>query len=109
MRVESLEGTLGAARGGADRIELCGNLSAGGITPSAALKHAVRAHLSIPVFAMIRPRAGDFVYSSTEFSEMCRSIADTKESGMHGVVPAALTKHPRAALYRTLEPLQFSN
>src|SRR4029077_14667046 len=75
ISVASLEASLAAEHGGADRIELCGNLSVGGITPSAALMHAVRAHLSIPVFAMIRPRAGDFVYSDTEFSETRRSIA----------------------------------
>ena len=108
ISVESLEATLAAARGGADRIELCGNLSAGGITPSAALKHAVRAHLSIPVFAMIRPRAGDFVYSSIEFSEMRRSIADTKESGMDGVVLGVLTKDRRVDVERTRELVEFA-
>jgi len=108
ISVETLEAALAAARGGADRIELCGNLSAGGITPSAALMHAVRAHLSIPVFVMIRPRAGDFFYSSAESSEMRRSIADAKESGIDGVVLGALTKNHRVDVERTRELVEFA-
>ena len=108
ISVETLEAALAAARGGADRIELCGNLSAGGITPSAALMHAVRAHLSIPVFVMIRPRAGDFVYSDAEFSEMRRSIADAKESGMDGVVLGVLTRDHRVDVGRTQELVEFA-
>jgi len=79
ISVETLEGALAAERGGADRIELCGDLSAGGITPNSELMRAARARVRIPIFAMIRPRAGDFVYSGAEFSEMQRSIADAKE------------------------------
>lgn len=108
ISVETLEATLAAARGGADRIELCGNLSAGGITPSAALMHAVRAHLSIPVFAMIRPRAGDFDYSGAEILEMRRSITDAKESGMDGVVLGVLTKNHRVDVERTQELVEFA-
>jgi len=107
--VESLEATLAAERGGADRIELCGNLSAGGVTPSAALMHAVRAHLAIPVFAMIRPRAGDFVYSDAEFSEMRRSIVNAQESGMDGVVLGVLSKDHRVNIERTRELVEFAS
>ncbi len=92
ISVETLEAALAAERGGADRIELCGDLSAGGITPNSELMRAARARLRIPIFAMIRPRAGDFVYSGAEFSEMRRSIADAKESGMDGAVLGVLTK-----------------
>ncbi len=109
ISVESLEAALAAARGGADRIELCGNLSAGGITPSAALMHAVRAHLAIPVFAMIRPRAGDFVYSDAEFSEMRRSIVNAQESGMDGVVLGVLTKDHRIDVERTRKLVEFAS
>jgi len=108
ISVESLEAALAAARGGADRIELCGNLSAGGITPSIALMHAVREHLSIPVFVMIRPRAGDFVYSDAEFSEMRRSIVGAKESGMDGVILGILTKDHRVDVERTRELVEFA-
>ena len=73
ISVETLESALAAERGGADRIELCGELSLGGVTPGADLLCAVRARVRIPIFSMVRPRAGDFVYSAAEFAEMKRS------------------------------------
>jgi copper homeostasis protein len=108
ISVENLEAALAAERGSADRIELCGDLSAGGITPSTELMRAVRARLRIPIFAMIRPRAGDFVYSGAEFSAMRRSIADAKEAGMDGVVLGILTEDRRVDIERTRELIEFA-
>ncbi len=108
ISVETLEAALAAERGGADRIELCGDLSAGGITPNSELMRAARARLRIPIFAMIRPRAGDFVYSGAEFSEMRRSIADAKESGMDGAVLGVLTKDWHVDVERTRELVEFA-
>jgi copper homeostasis protein len=108
ISVETLEFALAAERGGADRIELCGNLSVGGITPDAELLRAVRGQVRIPIFSMVRPRGGDFVYSSTEFSEMRRSITDAKESGMDGVVLGVLTKDHRVDVERTRELVEFA-
>ncbi len=85
ISVETLEAAMAAERGGANRIELCSDLSAGGVTLAVDLVRAVQAQVHVPIFAMIRPRAGDFVYSDAEFSEMRRSIAEAKESGMDGV------------------------
>ncbi len=103
ISVETLEGALAAERGGADRMELCAELSLGGVTPGADLLRAVRAQVRIPIFSMVRPRAGDFVYSSAEFAEMKRAIADAKESGMDGVVLGVLTKKHRVDIERTQE------
>ena len=103
ISVETLEGALAAERGGADRIELCGDLSLGGVTPGADLLRAVRAQVRIPIFSMVRPRAGDFVYSTAEFTEMKRAITDAKESGMDGVVLGVLTKNHRVDIERTRE------
>jgi copper homeostasis protein len=108
ISVETLEAALAAERGGADRVELCGDLSVGGVTPGAALLRAVRVQVRIPIFSMVRPRAGDFVYSGTEFSEMRRSIADAKESGMDGVVLGVLTKDHRVDVERTRELVEFA-
>ena len=103
ISVEALESALAAERGGADRIELCRNLSVGGVTPDADLLRAVRAQVRIPIFSMVRPRAGDFVYSSAEFAEMKRSVVGAKESGMDGVVLGVLTKEHRVDVERTRE------
>jgi copper homeostasis protein len=108
ISVETLEAALAAERGGADRVELCGDLPVGGVTPGGALLRAVRAQVHIPVFVMIRPRAGNFVYSGTEFSEMRRSIADAKEFGMDGVVLGVLTKNHRVDIERTRELAEFA-
>ena len=85
ISVESLEGALAAERGGADRIELCSDLSVGGLTPQTALLRAVRQQIQIPIFAMIRPRAGGFVYSPAEFTQMKESIAAARDAGASGL------------------------
>ena len=59
--VETLEAALAAERGGADRIELCEDLAVGGVTPNLELMRAARSQIHIPIFAMIRPRGGDFL------------------------------------------------
>jgi len=108
ISVETLEAAQAAERGGADRVELCGNLSVGGITPEVQLMRGVRAQLRIPLFVMIRPRAGDFVYSTAEFAEMKRSIVDAKESGMDGVVLGILTNDRRVDVERNRELVQLA-
>ncbi len=108
ISVETVEAALAAERGGADRIELCGNLSVGGVTPDEELLRAVRAQVRIPIFPMVRPRAGDFVYSTAEFAEMKSSIVDTKESGMDGVVLGILTKDRRVGVERTRELVELA-
>jgi copper homeostasis protein len=108
ISVEMIEAAKAAERGGADRIELCENLSVGGLTPSTELMRAVRAQLRIPIFSMVRPRAGDFVYSGAEFAQMERSVASAKESGMDGVVLGVLTKDRRVDIERTRELVEFA-
>lgn len=57
-------------RAGADRIELCAGIVAGGITPSTALYEAARKAVGLPIMVMIRPREGGFFYSDSEFDVM---------------------------------------
>ena len=89
--VESAEGAIAAARNGTHRIELCANLSEGGTTPSAGTIEATLARVGVPVFVMIRPRGGDFLYSGTELDVMMRDIAAARSAGAHGVVTGVLT------------------
>jgi len=108
ISVETLEAALAAECGGADRIELCDGLSLGGVTPSAEIVCAVHAQVRLPIFVMIRPRAGDFVYSTAEFADMKRSIASAKESGVEGVVLGILTKDHRVDAERTRELVELA-
>ena len=88
--VETLESSLAAEQAGADRIELCDNLSDGGTTPDGELVAAIVERIRIPVFVLIRPRAGDFVYSESEFDVMMRDIELTRTMGIAGIVTGAL-------------------
>lgn len=86
--VDDAAGLAAATAGGADRIELCAALALGGLTPSAGLM-ALAAEGPLPVLAMIRPRAGDFVFSRDELRAMRAEIAAARASGLAGVVIGA--------------------
>lgn len=77
---------------GADRIELCENLSEGGTTPSYGTVKKVLEEIKIPVLVMIRPRGGDFYYTSSEIDIMIEDIKLFKKLGVKGVVLGVLTK-----------------
>src|SRR5262245_11694858 len=101
ISVDGVEKAVAADRGGADRIELCADLSVGGLTPSRELLRSAREKVHIPIYSMIRPRAGDFLYSDAEFTVMERSIAVAAECGMDGVVLGVLKKNHRIDVART--------
>lgn len=86
--VDTHEGLEIAAARGADRIELCTCLSAGGLTPSLGMME-IAARLACPTRAMIRPRDGDFTYSTGEIDMMLRDIDTVADTGLEGVVLGA--------------------
>ena len=88
--VDSVESALAAERGGAGRLELCDALFDGGTTPSAGMIAACRERVSIPVFVIIRPRGGGFVYSDSELDVMRRDIVAARGLGVDGVVIGAM-------------------
>lgn len=93
---DRLSSAVNAQAGGADRIELCTALSTDGLTPSAGLIATVRRQLSIPVYVLIRPRPGHFIYTPAEVEVMLYDIHQAKALGVDGIVSGALT--PTAAI-----------
>ena len=87
---ESLSDVVAAEAGGADRIELCSALDLGGLTPSLGLLLAARAATQLPIWVMIRPRGGDFVYAADEVAVMARDLELCRGTNPAGFVFGAL-------------------
>ena len=108
----TLEQARSAESRGAGRIELCVDLSVGGVTPPRDLIRDVVASLTIPVNVLIRPdrhsrldresqtpdpvgdggfSAADFVYDEVDLQQMIDDIGYCKSVGVAGIVVGALT------------------
>ena len=87
----NLESTLIAQNAGADRVELCADMSVDGTTPTIEIIQQAREHLTIDLYVMIRPRGGDFVYSMHEIMYMYLDILEFKDIGVDGFVFGILT------------------
>jgi copper homeostasis protein len=111
--VESLDAALAAVDGGAHRIELCTDLANAGTTPAVQLLRDCVSRLSIPVFVLVRPRAGDFVYTDAEHRTMLGQIETAKGAGAQGVVSGELlgdhiAEDRTARLIAAARPLPFT-
>ena len=104
----SYQSAINAQDAGAHRIELCQELSVGGITPSCGLLKQVINNLEIPVFVLIRPRGGNFVYSDDEFEIMKIDIQLCKNLGCQGIVSGILNTDNTIDINRTRELLELS-
>jgi copper homeostasis protein len=82
----NLESALIAQNTGADRVELCADMSVGGTTPTIETIQKARENLTIDLYVMIRPRGGNFVYSDIEFQQMKSEIETIKKLGVNGFV-----------------------
>lgn len=89
--IDNIESALIAEKAGASRLELCACLAVGGITPSYSLIKSAVELCQIPCYVMIRPRAGDFLFSEQEIQMMEQDIKIAKQLGAKGVVIGALT------------------
>ena len=89
--VDSLASARAAVQGGADRLELCSALAVGGLTPYEALLRQIKAESDIPVRCLMRPRAGDFLYTPAELEMLRLQILQLKDAGADGFVIGCLT------------------
>ena len=101
IAVFNIQSAIIASNAGADRIELCENPIEGGTTPSYGTLKTAREKINIPVFPIIRPRGGDFLYSDEEFEVMKKDILLIKQSGFEGVVIGLLKKDGTIDINRT--------
>lgn len=107
--VDSLESAIAAEAGGAQRVELCTALAEGGLTPSLGLLRAVRSRIAIDIHVMVRPRAGDFLYSSDDFALMKSEIAIARENGANGIVLGLLTADGDIDVERTAKLVELAH
>jgi len=84
--VFNVQAAMEAAEQGIDRLELCANFPEGGETPSTGMLRFLKSELDLPIFVMIRPRGGDFVYSSKELLVMKHDIQHLGDLGADGFV-----------------------
>ncbi len=96
--VDSVESAVNAEAGGADRLELCGDLVVGGTTPSLVLYERIREKTSIPIHVLLRPRFGDFLYSEEELEILIRQAKMFAKAGADNLVIGCLTPDGRLDL-----------
>ena len=106
--LEDIESAIAAQCGGADRIELCDNLTVGGTTPSIGMIQQVRQQLQIDLQVLVRPRGGDFCYTDLEFGVMRRDVEAAKSAGANGIVTGILNPDGTIDIQRTQELVRLA-
>lgn len=106
--VDSMESAMAAVRGGAQRLELCSALSLGGVTPSTGLILAIRQQSPIAISVLIRPRAGDFVYTDSEFETMRQDVLHTKQVGIESIALGILDADGGIDIKRTSKLVELA-
>ena len=89
--VDSLASARAAIKGGSDRLELCSALAVGGLTPYTELLRQIRQESNIPIRCLMRPRAGDFLYTEEEIQMMAMQMESLRAAGADGFVIGCLT------------------
>ena len=96
--VDCVTSARAAQNGGANRLELCSGLVIGGTTPTAGLLSSIKENVTIPVYVLMRPRFGDFLYTEEEFDVICRDLKLLSQAGADGFVIGCL--NPDGSLCR---------
>jgi copper homeostasis protein len=103
-----IESAIIASKAGADRIELCDQLSLGGTTPSWQSLIDAKEKINTDIFVMIRPRGGDFCYDEEEFEQMKNDIVSFKKLGVLGFVFGILTRDGQIDIERNRDLIHFA-
>ena len=104
----SRQSAINAVAGGAMRIELCRQLELGGTTPTEDdIRYCVH-ELKLRTHVLVRPRAGDFVYTDAEFEQVCREVELCRQCGTHAVVVGFLTPDGMIDEERTRHVVQLA-
>lgn len=103
----NIQSCLNAEQGGADRIELFENLANGGCTPSFGIMKMAKEKTKLPIYAMIRPRGGDFIYTDLEFEIMVYDVILCVELGIDGIVFGILDANHQVDIKRCKILLDF--
>src|SRR5258708_28704819 len=86
IAVGSVDDAINAEAGGADSVEICRELSAGGLTPELELVRSIRGAVKVRVNVIVRPHARGFVYSETDVAEILTSAEELARAGVNGIV-----------------------
>ena len=107
--MDSAAAALAAVEAGAERIELCANLDAGGLTPPADLLAELRPKLAVPILPMIRSRGGDFQYDAGEMDTMLAQLGELRALGADGFVFGALRADAAIDTVSTLRVIEAAD
>lgn len=102
------ETTKAAVAGGADRIELCANLTEGGTTPSYGMIWQCRESFDVLLYPIIRPRGGDFLYTNEEYQVMMHDVKLCKQLGCDGIVIGLLRANGTIDVERTTNLVEIA-
>jgi len=106
---ETMQACMAAREGGANRIELCSALSEDGLTPSHAFIRAAVEQSGLPVYVLLRPRAGDFLYSEDEFALMKDDLLHARSLGVRGFALGVLRDDATVDIERTRELVKLAS
>ena len=108
VAVFSIEAALSAIKAGADRIEFCENPNEGGTTPSYGSLKTLIGLTKVPIYPIIRPRGGDFLYTIAEYECIKADLLMAKELGFPGAVIGLLNTDGTIDKTRTKELVQLA-